>query len=103
VRAADRTRPFGLEDAALIGLAVAVNLCEVWFAFFGRRECVLGNCSTWSFAVFGRLRRQVEGVLEGFAGFRANTTENPEAQAALRLTASEPLNFSFQADVTAKG
>ena len=58
---------------------------------------VLKFKNIWSFTVFGHLRRQVEGVLEGFAGFRANPTENREAQAALRvrLPASEPRNFSY--------
>ncbi|MBK1632251.1 hypothetical protein CKO31_16195 [Thiohalocapsa halophila] len=48
---------------------------------FGDDEKQIVQIKDWSFAVFGGLREQVGGVLAGFAGFRANPAENPEALA----------------------
>jgi len=49
----------------------------------------------WSFAVLGGLRRQVGGVLAGFAGFRANPTENAEALARATSGGDGTLKLQF--------
>jgi len=56
------------------------------------------NSEDWSFAVFGGLRGQVGGVLAGFAGFRANSTENPEAPA--RATSDRARTLKLQSEDT---